>query len=94
MAKGQTPIGVNVTNGSTEVVPANPARQWVAVVNASDTDMWVAVDADAVLNAGIFLAAKGGVLVVSRNGDMFSNGPINAIHGGSGNKRAGAQEAV
>lgn len=93
MAGGQEPIGKNVTTESTEIVAGNHGRQWLVVVNASDTNMWIAVDADAILNKGILLT-PGGVLVISRKGDMFSNGPVNGIHGGSGNKLATAQEAL
>ena len=94
MAAGQTPIGANVTNATTEIMPANNARQWAVVVNASDTDMYVALDADAVLNKGILLIARGGSIVLNRKGDIFSNGPINGIHGGSGDKVAVGQEGI
>ena len=92
MAGGQAPVGVNVTTESTEILAANSNRQWAVVVNDSDAVIYAAVDQDAELNKGIRLNANGGVLILSKLGDMYSAGSVNGIHGGSGNKKVVAQE--
>lgn len=91
---GQDPIGVNVQNESTEVVPANTRRKIAIVVNDSDTEMWAAIGKDAVVGKGIPLTTKGSVLIVSKSGDIFSTEAINCIHGSSGDKVAAAQEFI
>jgi len=91
--EGQAPDGVNVTTSSTEILAANASRKWAVIVNDSDTTMYLAIGQDAEVNKGIRLNARGGVIVISRTGDIFSTQAVNGIHGGSGNKVATVQEA-
>lgn len=89
---GQTPVGVNVTTASTQILAANANRKCAPICNDSDTTMWLAIGQAAVANRGIRLNANGGVLVISINGDIYSTEAVNAIHAGVGNKVATVQE--
>lgn len=89
---GQTPVGVNVTTSSTQILAANASRKCAPICNDSDTTMWLAIGQAAVAHQGIRLNANGGTLVISINGDIFSTEAVNAIHGGVGAKVATVQE--
>ncbi len=91
---GQTPQGVNVTIVTAAVLVANPNRKSAVFVNDSDTDIYLALTRPAVPNRGIRLNAGGGTLVLSRWGPLFTTGPINAVHGGAGNKILTVQEMI
>lgn len=77
--------GIDVTTSSTAILAANNARKYVAIVNDSDTTIYLAFGAAAVVNKGIRLNAAGGSLELTPP-EMY-RGAINGIHGGSGNKR-------
>lgn len=89
---GQAPVGVNVTTGSTEVLAANANRKVAIITNDSDTTMWFAIGQAAVAHGAPRINANGGVLVISRTGDIFSTEAVNLIHASSGNKVATVQE--
>lgn len=89
---GQAPVGVNVTTASTQVLAANVNRKVAIITNNSDTTMWFAIGQAAVANGAPRINANGGVLVISRTGDIYSTEAINLIHASSGNKVATAQE--
>ena len=89
---GQAPVGVNVTVASTPILAANANRKVAVICNDSDTTIYLAIGQAAVVNTGIRLNANGGVVVISRTGDIFSTEAINGIHAGVGNKVATAQE--
>jgi len=91
-AAGQPPVGVNVTTTSTQVLAVNASRKVAIICNDSDTTLWLAIGQTAVANQGIRLNAKGGILVISRTGDIYSTEAVNAIHDSTGNKVAAAQE--
>lgn len=89
---GQAIVGVNVTDSSTAVLAANTNRQVAIIVNDSDTTVYAAIGQTAVANQGIRLNANGGVLNISKWGDLFSTQAVNAIHASTGNKVVVAQE--
>ncbi len=89
---GQAPVGVNVTVATTPILAANANRKAAVITNDSDTTIYLAIGVAAVANQGIRLNANGGVLVLSRTGDIFSTEAVNGIHAGVGNKVATAQE--
>ncbi|MBA7615034.1 hypothetical protein ES703_22310 [subsurface metagenome] len=89
---GQAPVGVNVAATSSQVLAVNASRKVAIITNDSDTTMYLAIGQTAVANTGIRLNANGGVLVISRTGDIYSTEAVNAIHASSGNKVATAQE--
>lgn len=89
---GQTPVGVSVTAASTQILAANANRKVAIVCNDSDTTMYLAIGQAAEANKGIRLNANGGVLVLSRTGDIFSTEAVNGILAAAGNKVAVAQE--
>ncbi len=89
---GQTPVGVNVTTSSTQILAANADRKVAIIVNNSDEVVWLAIGKTAVVNKGIRLNARGGSFILSKYGPVFSTEAINGIHAGTGNKVATAQE--
>ncbi len=89
---GQAPVGVNVTVATTPILAANANRKVAVICNDSDTSIYLAIGVAAAANQGIRLNANGGVLVISRTGDIFSTEAVNGIHTGVGNKVATAQE--
>lgn len=89
---GQAPVGVNVTTASTEVLAANASRKVAIITNDSDTTMWYAIGQAAVAHGSPRINANGGILLISRTGEIFSTEAINLIHASSGNKVATAQE--
>lgn len=82
--------GVNVTATSTQILAANADRLYAAIVNASDTDIWISLGAAAVLDQGIPLNAHGGNYEITW--ENLYKGVIYGIHGGVGNKRVGVTE--
>ncbi len=79
---------VAVGTTSTAVVPANPERIIVHLVNASDTDITLRYAVSgAVVGSGIVLRANGGSL-----SEEWYNGPICAVHAGVGTKSLGVAE--
>lgn len=89
---GQTPVGVTVTAASTEILAANASRKVAVITNDSDTTIYLAIGVAAQANKGIRLNANGGVIVISRTGDIFSTEAIYGILAAAGNKVATAQE--
>lgn len=87
---------VNVTTGSTPVLAAAAAgslRKAVTLVNASDTDIWCAIGATAVVGKGMYLATSAS----SPHKALWLNhqyplAVINCIHAGSGNKSVAVTE--
>jgi uncharacterized protein (DUF39 family) len=69
---------------STLVLARNPARNYAAFVNDSDTVMYLALGAAAVKNKGIRLNANGGSLEFTAVN--LYKGPVYAIHAGAGDK--------
>jgi len=77
--------GVDIGTTSTVILDANTSRYYFAIINDSDTDIYLALGADAVAHQGIRLNAHGGSFeLVSRDMYRFA---INGIHAGSGTKR-------
>lgn len=79
-----TNTGVNVGVASTAILVANTDRGYAAIVNDSDTTIYLALGAAAVLNQGIRLNARGGTFEIAW-GNLW-RGTVNGIHGGAGNK--------
>ena len=80
-----TNTGIDVATTSTAILAANTKRRYAAIVNDSDTAIYIALGAAAVVNAGIRLNASGGSFEILTH-DMSSEA-INGIHGGTGTKR-------
>jgi len=74
---GQTPGTTTVTDSSTQIVASNRARSSVFLINTDVDDVWVAVDATAILDTGILLSRNGGGALL--DGTALSTGPINGI---------------
>jgi len=91
---GQDPTFANVAVASAAVLAQNANRRAAVFVNDSDTNIYLALIRPAVPNRGIRLNAGGGTLVLSRWGPLFTTGPINAVHGGVGNKVLTIQEMI
>lgn len=79
-----TNTGVNVGVASTAILAANTDRGYAAIVNDSDTVIYLALGAAAVLNEGIRLNARGGTFEIAF-GNLWK-GTIYGIHGAAGNK--------
>lgn len=80
-----TNTGIDIATTSTTILAANTTRRFVAIVNDSDTDIYLALGAAAVASAGIRLNANGGSLELL-SADMY-RGAINGIHAATGTKR-------
>ena len=87
---GKAPATVNVTTSSGELVASNSSREYAAIVNDSDTDIYLALGQTAVANRGIRINSGGGSYEI--NWQNLFTGAINGIHGGSGNKAVTIQE--
>lgn len=94
------PTKVNVTTSAT-LVSAARQRQFIAIQNQSDTDIFIAWDATAstvTLDSGAapgFKLPAGGSLILStelRHPVLAFSNAIHAIHGGTGNKALSIQE--
>ena len=77
--------GVDVATASTLILAAQDARAYVAIVNDSDTNIYLALGEAATLHNGIRLNANGGSFEMPSR-DMYV-GAIYGIHGGTGTKR-------
>lgn len=83
----KTSATANVNTVSAVVVPANPSRLELTIVNGSDTDITLTfatvagVNPTAVFGNGIVLKAGGGSYTTTSY-----SGPIAAIHAGTGAK--------
>lgn len=77
---------IAVATSSTAVIAANAQRQYLLLINDSDTVIYLKLGAAAAANKGIRLNANGGSLEMS--GLMGNNyqGAINGIHAGTGTK--------
>ncbi len=75
-----------VTAASGVALTANASRNYILLVNDSDTVMYIKVGATAVANQGIRLNANGGNYEMAGEFGNFQFDAINAIHGGSGSK--------
>jgi hypothetical protein len=76
--------GVNVGVASTLILAANAARQYAAIVNDSDTTIYLGFGAAAVAHQGIRINAEGGSYEI--NHTNLYRGVINGIHADVGNK--------
>ena len=84
--KQGTSITANATTSSTLVVNPNESRQYLVLINSSDTDIWLAEGVAAVANYGIYLVAHGGAYEWAQIYGNLTGVGIYAIHAGSGNK--------
>lgn len=84
--------GADVGTESTLVLAANPRRRYAAVVNDSDTDVYLALGQPAVAHAGIRLNANGGVYEIV--GVNLHGEAIYAVHAGAGTKRVCTVEGI
>jgi len=53
---------IQVDTTSTSILPANPNRKYLLIVNISDTDMYLSFDTDAVVSQGIPISSNNGNL--------------------------------
>jgi hypothetical protein len=79
----QPVIGVQET--STEVVPENPNRTYLLLVNDSDTDIYVRFTEEAEVGVGFVVASKGSYEMNKGLMNIY-RGRITAIHAGTGVK--------
>ena len=86
-----SPANATVGSTTTELVAANPARKYLAIINASDEEVYLAVGANAVMNKGIYLAKTGGSFEM-----VMTNRSPEAVNGicTSGSKNVTVQEAT
>lgn len=82
--------GVDVTTASTLIKAANASRLYLAIVNDSDTTVYLGIGAAAVANQGIRINANGGSYEI--NWTNLYTGAIYGIHDGAGNKRVTVME--
>lgn len=80
-------FGHNATTTTSEAVAANPNREYLLILNKSDTTVHYAIGEDATADSSPFLNADGGWYEMSRLLGNLSQGAINVIHEGTGNKR-------
>ena len=76
----------NATTTSSDAVAAKASREYLLVINDSDTVVYLALGETAVVNKGIRLNANGGSFEMARVFGNLTPAAINCIHGGSGNK--------
>jgi len=76
--------GVNVGVASTLILAANPDRLYAAIVNDSDTNIYLGIGAAAVAHQGIRINAEGGSYEI--NSTNLYKGAIYGIHTDVGNK--------
>lgn len=67
---------VNVTDVSTEVIPANAARKGAIINNEDGNDCWISFGDDPVAEEDLKLAKKGSLII---SGDLNTTQVINAI---------------
>ncbi len=92
--KYSAPASVSVGTSTTVVLAENGARTYLLLVNDSDTTIYLAVGAPAVVNKGIRVNANGGAFEMIRDvGGNFSHQAVNAISSAAG-KNLTIQEAT
>src|SRR3990167_1383373 len=72
---------VDSTTASSEAVAANGRRQYLLIINDSDTVIYLAFDEDAVVNKGVRLNANGGSYEMSRASGNLTTAAVNSING-------------
>lgn len=72
-----TQDGVTVGSSTTQIAPVNANRLYLAIVNDSDEDIYLALGNSAVLNEGIRINANGGSFEM--NGTNLFTGIVNGI---------------
>ena len=88
------PANKDVATSTTEILAVNENRKVAVVVNDSDTAVYIAVGAAAVVNKGIRLNANGGSVQFGGPGGLpLTTQAINGIHGGAATKTVTVQEA-
>lgn len=87
-----TNIGVDVGTVSTLILAANANRRYAAIINDSDTPIYLAINAAAALNSGIRLNAGGGAYEI--NWTNLHGLALYGIHGSTGFKRVTAVEGA
>ena len=80
-------FGHNATTVTTEALAANHNREYMLLENKSDTRVHVGIGEPATVDSSFFLNANGGSYEMSRLFGNLSQGAINVIHEGTGNKR-------
>jgi len=80
-------FGHNATTTTSEAVAANSNREYLVIQNKSDTRVHIGIGEDATVDSSMFLNANGGSYEMSRLLGNLSQGAINVIHEGAGNKR-------
>lgn len=85
------PDNCSVGNTSTEVIPANTARKYLVIVNASDEAVYLGIGVAAESNKGVYLAATGGSFEM-----ITANLSPEIVYGicASGSKNVTVQEAT
>lgn len=76
----------SITTASGEALAANTSRNYVLLVNDSDTVVYIKIGVAAVVNEGIRLNANGGSYEMADEFRNIQYDAIYAIHGGSGDK--------
>lgn len=86
-----SPDNCDVGASSTEVIPANPARKYLIIVNASNEAMYLGIGVAAEQDKGVYLAATGGSFEM-----ITANLSPEIVYGicASGTKNATVQEAT
>jgi len=87
---GSDPEGYNVTTSGTLLAAASDYRRFIAITNASDEPIYLALSSNgAEVGKGVYIAPNGGAFELN-NVNMYY-GEIWAIHDGVGNKRVCVQ---
>lgn len=76
----------NATTSSTIIVAANPKREYLILINESDTPVYLAFGEAAIASRGIYLGPLGGAYEMKKQDGNLVKSAVYAIHGGSGNK--------
>ena len=82
----------NATTSSQLIIPWNPKRRYIAIVNDSDTTLYLSLGIVAAAATGIRLNANGGSWELDNKLQQMFYGDIYIIHGGAGNKAYTATE--
>lgn len=85
-AGNETHTTAACATSTTTALAAQAFRTYALFVNDSDTDIYLKIGADAVVNEGVRLNSGGGSLELSREFGNLSGSVVNCIHGGSGTK--------
>jgi len=80
----KSPTNKSIATTSTEIVGTNTKREYLCIVNDSDTEIYIAIGASAELNKGIRLNAGGGAFEMCRSLGNLSTQAVNGIHGVAG----------